>query len=177
MTPLPTSEADRQRQKMLLRRVEWVFLAVFLVGALAVYFTVQRVIVHGRSMEPTLHNGDALLAWKAEARGKLREGNVIVFRDLDGAELIKRIVFIQNDQGTTKPPENVQIPGSARSWKSLFRDYNSGIASGKIKSPTPANTIWVMGDNTDNSEDSRVFGPIRRDQIVGVVYVKDIGLE
>lgn len=34
-----------------------------------------------------------------------------------------------------------------------------------------------MGDNTDNSDDSRVFGPIRRDQIVGVVYVKDIGPE
>jgi signal peptidase I len=177
MTHLSTPDAEKQRHKTLLRRVEWVFLVVFLAGALAVYFTVQRVIVHGRSMEPTLHDGDALIAWKAEARGKLREGNVIVFRDTNGEELIKRIVFVQNDQGTAKPPENVQIPGSARSWKSLFSEYNIAIASGKTASPTPANTIWVMGDNTDNSEDSRVFGPIRRDQIVGVVYIKDIGPE
>ena len=177
MTPLPTPEADKQRQKILLRRVEWAFLAVFLVGALAVYFTVQRVVVHGRSMEPTLHDGDALIAWKAEARGKLREGNVIVFRDTNGEELIKRIVFVQNDQGTAKPPQNVQIPGSARAWKTLVREYSEEVESGRLSHPSPANTIWVMGDNTDNSEDSRVFGPIRRDQIVGVVYVKDIGPE
>ena len=177
MTPLPTPEADKQRQKLLLRRVEWAFLAVFLAGALAVYFTVQRVIVHGRSMEPTLHDGDALIAWKAEARGKLREGSVIVFRDTNGEELIKRIVFVQNDQGTAKPPQNVQIPGSARAWKTLYREYSEEVKSGRLPHPSPANTIWVMGDNTDNSEDSRVFGPIRRDQIVGVVYVKDIGPE
>ena len=34
-----------------------------------------------------------------------------------------------------------------------------------------------MGDNTDNSEDSRVFGPIRPDQVIGQVYVKDLALQ
>ena len=33
---------------------------------------------------------------------------------------------------------------------------------------------FMMGDNRDNSEDSRVFGPINPDQIVGQVFVKDI---
>jgi len=177
MLPLIPADAEKQRQMRLLRRIEWAFLSLFLVVALAVYFTVQRVVVHGRSMEPTLHDGDALIAWKTDIGAKLREGNVIVFRDTNGEELIKRIVFIQNAQGTAKPPEYVQIPGGARPWRTLFQDYENGITAGRIARPSPENTIWVMGDNTDNSEDSRVFGPIRSDQIVGQVYVKDIGPE
>ena len=158
----------------MLRRVEWFFLAFFLILALAVYVNVQRVVVSGHSMEPTLHDGDALLAWKLAPRDKLGPGDVIVFRHTDGTELIKRIVFVQNAQGTALPPEEVQVPGGVRSFKTLFRDYNSDVAAGRLPKPSPDNTIYVMGDNTDNSEDSRAFGPIRPDQIVGQVYVKDV---
>lgn len=176
MTPPSPAEAEKRRQTLLLRRFEWAFLAVFLIAALGVYFCIQRVIVHGRSMEPTLHDGDALVAWKLISRDNLHAGDVIVFRDTDGSELIKRIVFVQNALGTAKPPELVQIPGGVRSWKTLFHDYNVAVASGRMKAPAPENTIYVMGDNTDNSEDSRVFGPIRQGQIIGQVYVKDLTL-
>ena len=174
MTPPTPAEAEKRLQTMRLRRVEWAFLAVFFAAALGVYLCVQRVIVHGRSMEPTLHDGDALVAWKRIARSNLRAGDVIVFRDADGSELIKRIVFVQNASGTAKPPELVAIPGGVRPWKRLFRDYDTAVASGRMKKPAHENTIYVMGDNTDNSEDSRVFGPIRPDQIIGQVYVADI---
>ena len=177
MTSLTPAEAEKQRQTALLRRIEWIFLSFFLVVALGVWVNIQRVVVHGRSMEPTLHDGDALVAWKTAPRGKLRAGDVIVFRDADGSELIKRIVYIQNAQGKAMPPDYVQIPGSVRPWKKLFHDYNADVKAGRTLKPGPDNTIWVMGDNTDNSEDSRVFGPIRPDQIIGEVFVKDVALE
>lgn len=170
-------EQEKRRQTALLRRVEWAFLAFFLLLALAAYASVQRVIVHGRSMEPTLHDGDALVAWKLISRDRLHVGDVIVFRDNDGAELIKRIVFVQNAQGTAVPPELVQIPGTVRPWRMLFLEYNRAVATGRMPKPSRENTLYVMGDNTDNSEDSRVFGPIRPDQVVGQVYVKDLALE
>ena len=171
---VPPGEAEKRREKTLLRRVEWFFLAFFLILALVVYVNVQRVVVSGHSMEPTLHDGDALLAWKRVPREKLRAGDVIVFRHTDGSELIKRIVFVQNAQGTAVPPELVQVPGGVRRFKTLFRDYNADVKAGRLPKPGLENTIYVMGDNTDNSEDSRVFGPIRPDQIVGQVYVKDV---
>ncbi len=177
MSSLTSTDAEKQRQTALVRRIEWIFLSFFLVLALGVYVNIQRVIVHGRSMEPTLHDGDALVAWKTAPREKLRAGDVIVFRDADGAELIKRIVFVQNAQGTAKPPDYVQIPGSVRPWKTLFHDYNADVKAGRTPRLGPENTIYVMGDNTDNSEDSRVFGPIRPDQIVGEVFVKDVSLQ
>lgn len=167
-------EQEKRRQGAVLRRVEWAFLAFFLLLALAAYATVQRVIVHGRSMEPTLHDGDGLTAWKLIPRDKLRAGDVVVFRDNDGAELIKRIVFVQNAAGTAAPPELIQIPGGVRPWRMLFLDYNRAVATGRLPRPPRTNTLYVMGDNTDNSEDSRVFGPIRPDQVVGQVYVADL---
>ncbi|MDQ2798181.1 MAG: signal peptidase I [Armatimonadota bacterium] len=177
MTPLTALDLEKRRQTALIRRVEWIVLAFFLVLALAAYACVQRVIVHGSSMEPTLHDGDGLVAWKLISRDNLRENDVIVFQDSDGSELIKRIVFVQNAQGTAVPPQLVQIPGGVRPWKTLFHDYNAAVASGRLPRPPRENTIYVMGDNTDNSEDSRVFGPIRPDQIIGQVTVKDLALQ
>ena len=162
---------------MMVRRVEWAFLALFFLAALGAYATMQRVTVDGRSMEPTLHSGDALIAWKLMPGEKLHVDDVIVFRDQNGAELIKRIVFLQNPQGTQTPPTLVQIPGSVRPWKSLFLQYDRDVAEGRRPKPGPDDTIYVMGDNTDNSEDSRVFGPISLKQVVGRVYVKDLPLQ
>lgn len=171
------AEAEKRRQTRALRRVEWAFLAVFLLAALAAYATLQRVTVQGRSMEPTLHDGDALIAWKLLPGDKLHLGDVIVFRDRNGAELIKRIVFLQNAQGTATPPQFVQIPGSVRPWKTLFHDYDREVRAGRRPKPGSDETIYVMGDNTDNSEDSRVFGPISLRQVVGRVYVQDLPLQ
>ena len=174
MTSTDPVEHEKRRQMRLLRRVEWAFLAFFLLLALAAYASVQRVIVHGHSMEPILHDGDGLTAWKLIPRDRLRVGDVVVFRESDGSKLIKRIVFVQDAQGAAKPPELIQIPGGVRPWRMLFLDYNRAVATGRLPRPSRANTLYMIGDNTDNSEDSRVFGPIRPDQVVGEVYVKDL---
>ncbi len=177
MTPLTTGQTEEKRLKALLRRVEWVVLGFLLLLAAAAYLTIQRVIVHGRSMEPTFHNGDALIAWKLWGRDSLHLGDVIVFRDADGAELIKRIVFLQNAQGSEAPPQFVQTPGGLQRFSDLFRGYNADVAARRLPAPTRDQTIYVMGDNTDNSEDSRVWGPIRLDQVIGRVSAPDLAAQ
>ena len=152
-------------------------MALFLIVALTVYFNIQRVIVHGRSMEPTLHDGDALVAWKTAPREKLREGDVIVFRDSQRRRTHQAHRVCTERAGNGEAPGKRPNPRNGAPLAHVFQDYNAAVAAGKTPRPSRENTIWVMGDNTDNSEDSRVFGPIRPDQIVGQVFVKDIGPE
>ena len=147
-TPAVPMEQEKRRQGAVLRRMEWAFLAFFLLLALA--------------------------AWKLIPRDKPRAGDVVVFRDNDGAELVKRIVFVQNPAGTAAPPELIQIPGCVRLWRMLFLDHNRAVTTGRLPKPPRENTLYMMGDNMDNSEDSRVFGPIRLDQVVSQVTVADL---
>ena len=74
------------------------------------------------------------------------------------------------------PPELVQIPGGVRPWRMLFLDHSRAVATGRLPKPPRENTLYMMGDNADNSGDSRVFGPIRPDQVVGQVTVADLAL-
>ena len=143
-----------------LRKREWIVLGVFLFAALWGYFNLKRVVVQGVSMEPTLHNGQTVIVWKTFPPASLQIGNVIVLRYSSQENLIKRIVFVQNTQGTATPPRTVWTPKGARLFADLFSH----------SPPKPlANTIYVMGDNFENSDDSRDFGPINPQQIIGKV--------
>ena len=82
-------EQEKRRQGAVLRRMEWAFLAFFLLLALA--------------------------AWKLIPRDKPRAGDVVVFRDNDGAELVKRIVFVQNPAGTAAPQNSSKFPAACAS--------------------------------------------------------------
>ena len=58
--------------------------------------------------------------------------------------------------------------------KRLVEPYLPPGTSTATFAPTvvPAGRLWVMGDNRSNSEDSRVFGPIRRSTVVGRAVVR-----
>ncbi len=159
-----------------LRKREWVFLSIFLVVAIASYFNFRRVIVSGRSMEPTYQNGEALIMWKLAPRDRLKRGDVIVFRQ-GGDELIKRIVYISppGEVGHYPPPgfpttysnpAGWYIPADAPPW-ATFGLYFFKIRAGMSPPPPLGNTIYVMGDNFPVSDDSRHFGPISPSQVLG----------
>ena len=61
--------------------------------ALLLRLNVREGRVTGPSMSPTYENGDTVLVWKSAPRSLLKPGMVIIFRDTNGDELIKRIAF------------------------------------------------------------------------------------
>ncbi len=122
-------------------------------------------------MEPTYHNGETVLVWKSVPRSSLKPGNVIVFRDTNGDELIKRIAFIQP---VWKPaaPSGFYIPANGTRpipYSLLFRLYFESFTVGKLPIPTPDHIIYVLGDNLRESDDSRRIGPISYAQVLGKV--------
>lgn len=170
--PAPTKAKPSTSRNL----VEWV---VILGGALVVAFVVktflfQAFFIPSPSMENTLKVDDRVLVNKLSYRlHGVNRGDVVVFErpPTDAGtirDLIKRVVAVEgdtvetrgdtlfvNDQAVNEPYRKTASIGSAVSRRTI-----------------PANQVFVMGDNRTNSADSRVFGPIDEDAIVGRAFVK-----
>jgi len=147
------------------QKIVRIVLLVVLFAVIVGFYSVKRVIVHGISMEPSFHSGQTVFVWSSVPIASLKVGDVIVLDSNDGDDLIKRIVFIQNQQHTEHPPLLVWTPDGHKSFADLFDNY---VALDSTK-PGEDRRIWVMGDNYEHSEDSRDFGPIAPKQILGKV--------
>ena len=158
-------------------------------------FVIQSYQVEGQSMETTLQNNDRLIVNKiprtlARLGGHAyipHRGDIIIFNQ-DGLnfgsssekQLIKRVIGLPGERVVVKDGQvsvyNRDYPdGFDPDQSSLYR-----IAS----TSTPGNTdvtlrsdeVFVCGDNRTNSEDSRYFGPVKAEKIVGKLAVRVIPL-
>lgn len=136
-------------------------LAVALIIFLRV-FVCFIAVVKGDSMLPKFENGQLLLINKCYS--SLERGDVIIFKH-DGSFLIKRIIGL--------PGETIQIiDNDIYVNDKKINDFvsvsmnNIGLASDPIRLEN--DQFFVLGDNRNNSMDSRFFGAITQQQIAGV---------
>jgi signal peptidase I len=188
IVPAPPSRGDRALRSA----IEWI---VILVAALAVAmivktFLVQAFYIPSASMEPQLRNGDRIFVNKLSYRlHEIHRGDVVVFErpacaapDPKIKDLVKRVIGLPGDTVEGKDG-GVYVNG-----RRLEEDY---LPAGQTTSDfslvtVPEGRLWLMGDNRENSQDSRVLcgnAPtfIDEDTVVGRAFVKvfpltDIGL-
>ncbi len=133
-------------------------------------------------MSPTLQVGDRIIVDKLSYRlHAVHRGDIVVFarpplEDQEYADLVKRVIGLP---GETISSRNGHIyingkllkepwlpPGPQSYTGALPGDPNQQFnLPGPVK--IPAGEYYVMGDNRENSEDSRFFGPIPKSLIVG----------
>jgi len=144
-----------------LRKQTWIALGVLLALALLLRLNVRQGRIAGPSMSPTYENGETVLVWTSAPRSKLKPGEVIIFRDTNGDELWQ----------PDPPAGDFRTINGGRlvPYPLLFGWYFQSVASGKIPVPAPDRTIYVLGDNLRESDDSRHIGPISPRQILGKV--------
>jgi signal peptidase I len=131
------------------------------------------------SMTPLLRKGDHFLVNKARWRiQKLKRWDVVVFRAPDHPErnYVKRIVGFAGDQVVIEGSEvkvngqPVEVPGEKppdrKSSESDRSDQEMG-SKGR-EQVIPRGMCYVLGDNRNNSHDSRDFGPVALGEILGV---------
>ena len=142
--------------------LETIILAVILY--LVINAVSARVRVDGTSMVPTLQNGEYILINKlAYKLGQPERGDIIVFSypDDNGQDLIKRVIGLPGD---TVKIENgvVTINGQI-----LEEPY---IAQPPIYTgewPVPDGSLFVLGDNRNDSRDSHQWGLLPQENIIG----------
>jgi signal peptidase I len=150
-------------------------LPAVVIAVLINLFLAQATRVYGHSMEPNLHSDQRLVVEKVSYRlHRPRRGDVVVLRLPDrGPELlIKRIVAL--------PGETIEIRSGTVHVddQPLDEPYLSRRTSGSYGPLTvPEGHVFVMGDNRGASNDSRVFGPVSLDRIVGRAWVSYWPLE
>ncbi len=158
---------DQTRRSHLLREViETVLLtvAIFLV----VNAATGRFRIEGDSMEPNLHNGEYVLIDKISYLLHPPErGDVVVFTPPNNSrDYIKRIIGL--------PGDTVEIRGGQVYVNGVVLD--EPYLQNLINTAMPARVVeegrfFVMGDNRNNSSDSRSFGSIDPHSIVGRAWL------
>jgi signal peptidase I len=167
--------------------VEWI---AVIVGALVVALVVktflfQAFFIPSASMEPTLEEGDRVLVNKLSYDlHDIRRGDIVVFElppDKVGSDgikdLIKRVVGLPGDVIETR--DGVVYINDRRLDEPylpvgmLTGDPSNGNNPAIERQTVPEGTVFVMGDNRDNSHDSRYAdrGPIPIDSVVGRAFV------
>lgn len=140
----------------------------------AIHFSIQPYFVDGPSMQPGLHTGDLVMVnLLSYDFGSPQRGDVIVFHPPDdpGQQYVKRIIGIPGDT-VTVTPDAVYVDNVK-----LSEPYIYPLAPGQDESPIAVppqhlgpDQYFVLGDNRDNSRDSRYFPtPVTRQMIVGKV--------
>ena len=153
-------------------------LAVVCVVYLLIVYVGQRTIVEGESMVPTLHDQDNLIVDKLTYRFRDPERFDIIVFPFEYAEnvyYIKRIIGL--------PGETVQIDKEGRIYingeileesygREVIQPESIGLAGEAIL--LGKDEYFVLGDNRNNSKDSRVpeVGNIDREDIIGRAWVR-----
>jgi signal peptidase I len=133
-------------------------------------YIAQPYIVSGSSMDPTFKDGDYLIVDQLSKRFSLPERNsvLIIKYPLNTKKFfIKRLIAFPNEQVSIKDgvvtvineqnPEGVVIDSSFVAFEKKDNFY---LELGE-------NEFFVMGDNRAGSSDSRIWGPLPKENIVG----------
>ena len=147
-------------------------LAVAAVALLAVLLltALEPLRVSSGSMSPTLVAGDQVLIDKISVR--LRpptQGDLVVFRDPQHHELVVKRVVALGGQTVAIEDAVLVVDGTVRHEPQVDLSRIDSTYFGPVTVPPDA--IFVMGDNRSESTDSRTYGAIPLDELVGRVIL------
>jgi signal peptidase I len=193
--PKRSKPSRRESIKSILSTISILIMAP-LIALLLITFVFQSYLVDGPSMENTLHNNDRLLVWKvprtwARITGNdyiPKRGDVVVFTEPDlsqfgqdpGKQLIKRVVGLPGERvvikNNTLTIYSDEHPDGFQPDKELGYKVVPNDSAASIDIIIPAGKIYVVGDNRSNSLDSRAFGPIDANAVVGKLIIRILPL-
>lgn len=151
--------------------VPYILLGIVLATFINIVSPVNVYSVNGSSMEPNFHNGEKITGHKIFYNNKIERYDVVI-------AVTKKYPFIVIKRVIAMPNETIEIANDGKVYvdgEELSEAYEymlEGISfPGNFIYPITLqdNEFFIMGDNVNNSFDSRYFGPIKKAQIIAVV--------
>lgn len=138
--------------------------------AAVLYIFISPISVRGVSMQSTLYDGDKIIVSRFMGwLGMYECGDIVVFHDdINGEKrsIVKRVIAMEDDEvyirGGRVYVNGMPVPEA----------YISGYTEGSMDMTVPKNCIFVMGDNRENSFDSRQYGSISKTRVRAKVIAK-----
>ena len=172
--PAVSSPPPAQQKSLFRDTLEIVFLALALY--LVIQYAVQTVHVLGTSMYGTLHDQDLLVASKISYKLHApQRGDIIIFKppNDDARDFIKRVIAVPGDR-LRIDKGTVYINGEVLKEPYLPERWtlnNTWPPDGR-EVIVPPDHYFVLGDNRNHSSDSRTFGYIDINEILGKAEVR-----
>ncbi len=158
--------------------IDFIEIAVIctVIFTLVYFFLGQLLVVTGDSMHPTLLTDEQIIADKASLKfSPLQRGEIVVFKHPVNLNrlLIKRIIAIEGDKvriingdiyinDEILNEKYLETPHSTLGGKSIGQNNEIVV---------PKNNFMLLGDNRENSADSREFGFVNKENIVGRAFM------
>jgi signal peptidase I len=176
------TDGKNKKKRIWFNMIEWVVVIVIaLVIALLIRnFVFEPVLVNGPSMNNTLHTDERLILYKfGYLFSKPQKGDIVVIEinggrydylplpDKERVDYIKRVIAVAGDEIKIQNG-NVYVNNKLLNEPYIVgKTYYSGNPNTKFVHVVAKDSIFVMGDNRENSRDSRILGDIELSRVRG----------
>ncbi|MBO4420125.1 MAG: signal peptidase I [Oscillospiraceae bacterium] len=143
----------RKTGRPAIKKKDLLISALLILATALFLWNFRFVRVDGESMAPTLSDGQILLA--STHVSELQKDDIVVFEQ-EGQRCVKRIVAVSGDRVLLKDGVIYVNETFLPHYEYLGEETAYTLQEGEF---------FVLGDNTRNSTDSRIFGPIKLEQI------------
>ena len=129
-------------------------------------FIVTPVRVNGTSMYSTLNDGEIMILNKINYKfTDIKRFDIVVVKT-ENNKIIKRVIGLPGE--TLKYEDNVLYINGQEVKESYLKEKTEDFNINELGyKKIPQDCYFVMGDNRDNSNDSRIIGCVKREQIKG----------
>ena len=129
-------------------------------------FIFEPVRVDGVSMNDTLADGQVLILNKLRYRMTDIKRNDIVVAEVDGTKVVKRVIGLPNEIVEIRN-NKLYINGKEEKFNYEITESADFKMSDIGLEKVPGDSYLLMGDNRKQSLDSREFGPVKKEDIIG----------
>ena len=180
--PASGSKGKRVLREMI--EIAIVIVVAAIITLLVRTFVINQYEIPTGSMEPTIEVGDRLFAEKLSYYfAEPTPGDIVTFNDpIEGGRVLIKRCIATSGQTVDLRDGSVYVDGVK-----LDEPYTHGKPSKPLDTmrgvfieypyTIPIGSIWVMGDNRTNSLDSRYFGPVSADELIGRALFRSLPLD